>query len=297
MKKTVLVTGATGFLGSHLVKGFLQKKYQVIILKRSFSNTWRIDKFLHQLISFDIDLCEIEQPFQEFKKIDAVIHTATCYGRHNESVIDIFEANTFLPLRLLENAYYFGIKTFINTDTFYNKGIIPYQALPNYSLSKYQFTEWGKQLASMRKIIFLNIRLEQVFGWKDDDSKFAISTIKHLLQNMESIDFTPGEQTRDFIYVDDVVSAYLFLLDKLPEINQGYTEYELGCGQSISLRHFVETVHELANSKTELNFGILPYRDSEIMHSQANINPLNKLGWFPRWKLNDALVDIIEKMK
>jgi hypothetical protein len=45
----------------------------------------------------------------------------------------------------------------------------------------------------------------------------------------------------------------------------------------------VETVHELTNSQTQLNFGVLPYRESEIMYSQANIQPLNKIGWFPQW--------------
>jgi UDP-glucose 4-epimerase len=72
----------------------------------------------------------------------------------------------------------------------------------------------------------------------------------------------------------------MFLLDKLTEIPQNYAEYELGCGKSISLREFVETVHKLTNSQTQLNFGVLPYRDCEIMHSQANIEPLNKwLFW------------------
>jgi CDP-paratose synthetase len=294
MTQTVLLTGATGFLGSHLVKGLLRQDYQVIILKRSFSNTWRIDDVLSQLICFDIDLCEINQPFEKVEKIDAVIHTATCYGRHNDSITDIFDANTVFPLKLLETAVYSNVNAFLNTDTFYNKGIIPYKGLPNYSLSKYQFTQWGKQFASLDKIKFFDVRLEQIFGRNDDDLKFVTYIIKSFLSNLENLNLTAGEQQRDFIYVDDVVSAYLFLLDKLNQIPQKYAEYELGCGQSISLREFVETVHRLSNSQTKLSFGVLPYRDSEIMHSQANIEPLNQLGWFPQWKLNDALTETIK---
>lgn len=294
MTQTVLLTGATGFLGSHLVKGLLRQDYQVIILKRSFSNTWRIDDVLSQLICFDIDLCEIDQPFKKIEKIDAVIHAATCYGRHNESISDVFEANTVFPLKLLETAAAFNVNTFINTDTFYNKGIIPYRELPNYSLSKYQFTQWGKLFASLDKINFFDVRLEQIFGPNDDDLKFVTSIIKSFLSNLENLNLTVGEQQRDFIYIDDVVSAYLFLLDKLNQISQKYAEYELGCGQSISLREFVETAHRLSNSQTQLNFGVLPYRDNEIMYSQANIEPLNQLGWFPQWNLNDALIEIIK---
>jgi CDP-paratose synthetase len=293
MKQTVLVTGATGFLGSHLVKSLLKKDYQVIILKRSFSNTWRINDVLSQLICFDIDVCEIDQPFKEAEKIDAIIHTATCYGRHNDSISDVFTANTVFPVKLLETAASFKVNTFINTDTFYNKGIVPYKGLPNYSLSKYQFTEWGKLFASLDKIKFCNIRLEQIFGSLDDDTKFVTYLIKNCLSNIDTLNLTAGEQERDFIYVDDVVSAYLFLLEQLNQIPKKYAEYELGCGQSIPLREFVKTVHNLTHSRTQLNFGVLPYRDNEIMHSQANIEPLNKLGWFTQWKLQDALTETI----
>lgn len=294
MTQIVLLTGATGFLGSHLVKGLLRQDYQVIILKRSFSNTWRIDDFLSQLICFDVDLCEIDQPFKEVEKIDVVIHAATCYGRRNESISDVFEANTVFPLKLLETAAAFNVNTFINTDTSINKDSIPYQGLPNYSLSKYQFTQWGKHFSSLDKINFFDVRLEQIFGQNDDDLKFVTYVIKGCLNNIDNLNLTAGEQQRDFIYIDDVVSAYLFLLDKLNQIPQKYAEYELGCGQSISLREFVETAHRLSNSQAQLNFGVLPYRDNEIMYSQANIEPLNQLGWFPQWNLNDALIETIK---
>lgn len=294
MTQTVLLTGATGFLGSHLVKGLLRQDYQVIILKRSFSNTWRIDDVLSQLICFDIDLCEIDQPFKKFEKIDAVIHAATCYGRHNESISDVFEANTVFPLNLLETAAAFNVNTFINTDTSINKDSIPYQGLPNYSLSKYQFTQWGKHFSSIKTMRFLNVILEYMFGPDDNESNLVSYVIKGCLNNIDHLNLTAGEQQRDFIYIDDVVSVYLFLLDKLNQIPQKYAEYELGCGQSISLREFVETAHRLSNSQTQLNFGALPYRDNEIMYSQANIGPLNQLGWFPHWNLNDALIETIK---
>jgi nucleoside-diphosphate-sugar epimerase len=133
-----------------------------------------------------------------------------------------------------------------------------------------------------------------MFGSNDNESNLVSHVIKGCFNNIKELNLTAGEQQRDFIYIEDVVSAYLFLLDKLTEIHPNYAEYELGCGQSISLRQFVETIHKLTNSQTQLNFGVLPYRDCEIMHSQANIEPLKQLGWFPQWKLEDGLRETIK---
>lgn len=296
MSKLFLVTGATGFLGSHLVKSLLKQNYQVIILKRSFSDTWRINDVLSELIIFDLDCCEIEQPFKEIKKIDAIIHTSTCYGRHGESISDIFTTNTFFPLKLIETALSFNVNTFINTDTSVNKFSVPYLGLPNYSLSKYQFLQWGKLFSSIDNFRFVNLIVEYMFGPYDNESNLVSYVIQNCLTNSEELKLTPGEQQRDFIYINDVVAAYIHLLKNIDHVVTGYIEYELGVGKSISLRQFVETIHHLTNSSTQLNFGALPYRDSEIMHSQANIEPLNKLGWFPQWKLEDGLRETINSM-
>jgi nucleoside-diphosphate-sugar epimerase len=152
MKKTVLVTGATGFLGSHLVKALLADGYRVAILKRSFSKTWRIDDVMDQVISFDLDICNLHQVFDGLDNVFAVIHTATCYGKNNEGLLEVLKANTFLPLQILDLATNFNVDIFINTDTYFKKGDIPYQGLPDYSISKKHFDDWGKYYAQYCKI-------------------------------------------------------------------------------------------------------------------------------------------------
>lgn len=75
----ILLTGATGFLGSYILERLIKSDYDVVILKRSFSDTWRINHLLDQVISYDIDKVSIDQPFID-NKIRAVIHTVTNYG-------------------------------------------------------------------------------------------------------------------------------------------------------------------------------------------------------------------------
>jgi len=271
----ILVTGATGFLGSYLVKSLLDKGHDVSILKRSFSDTWRIATVLEKLYVYNIDKCSIQQPFKDHGRYDAIIHTATCYGRNGESAQQICEANTVFPLQLLETAIAYNTATFFNTDTVLKK------YLNKYSMSKKQFMEWGKKFANEDAIKFVNIQLEHFFGPKDDESKFTTYVMNSCVQNRSSLKLTEGEQKRDFIYISDVVDAYLLLLQKLDGLPEQFQDYSVGSGSAISIRDFVEIVHQLSNSKTYLDFGAIPYREGEIMESKADITLLKKLGWMP----------------
>ena len=296
MKKTVLVTGATGFLGSHLVKALLSDGYRVAILKRSFSKVWRIDDVIDQVISFDIDNCDLHQVFTRLNNVFAIIHAATCYGKNNEGSLEVFKANTFFPLQLLDLAASFNTNVFINTDTYFNKGDIPYQGLPDYSISKKHFADWGKHYAQCRNIYFINTKLEHIFGGNEDNSKFTSYIVKSCLANIKDLALTEGKQLRDFIYVADVVTAYLKILEKYKQGNN-YQEYELGSGQTFTIREFVETVRKLSQSQTDLNFGAIPYRENEIMFSKANIEQLSLLGWKPKYTLERGLMKTIAEYK
>lgn len=269
----ILLTGATGFLGSHLVKTLLKEGHQIIIFKRSFSDPRRIADILPQISAYDLDVCGIEKPFSEHDKIDAVIHTATCYGKRNETAGAVMEANTVFPLKLLETAASAGTPHFINTDTVLDR----YVAL--YAMSKKHFSEWGKLFAETGKIRFVNVRMENFYGPGDDESKFITRIIKDCLKNVPEIKLTPGEQKRDFIHIDDAVSAYPVILRGLPECGDPYSEFDVGSGKSVSIREFAQTVRDLAGSTTRLNFGALPRRRHEPMESRADTSPLAALGW------------------
>ncbi|KAA0257626.1 NAD(P)-dependent oxidoreductase [Deferribacter autotrophicus] len=280
--KTILITGATGFLGSHLTEQFLKDRYKVIILKRSYSNIWGIKDFIKDIIFYDIDRIDLETVFKE-NKIDFIVHTATLYGRKNERISEIVKANLNFPLEILELAVKFNIKYFINTDTTLPKNT------NSYSLSKYQFKEWLFLFSDKLKV--LNIKLEHFYGEKDDKTKFVIWIIEQLTNNVKEIKLTQGEQKRDFIYIEDVKTFYSFLLQSIENFGNGFYEYEIGSGKATTIKELVLKIKELTgNTETNLNFGAIPYRKNEIMFSQADISKAKKdFGWEPKYSLEKGL--------
>ncbi|TKI56516.1 NAD-dependent epimerase/dehydratase family protein [Brevibacillus antibioticus] len=293
----ILVTGATGFLGSQLVKALRLDGHTIIILKRSTSDCSRIKEILPDLITYDTDHGQWEAPLLEQGKIDAIIHTATCYGRNNESHTTMVDANVTFPLKLLDMAMRFGTPFFLNTDTFSSAPIRLSKHLQPYNLTKRQFREWGKCLADTSSLQFINVRLEHVYGPYDNTNKFVTSVIKSCLENQPELRLTEGKQARDFIYVEDVVSAFRVLLAHAARLPAGFTEYQVGTGTATSIREFVERVHQMTQSSTVLKFGSIAYTDREIMHSQADTRSLQGLGWNHRVKLEDGLRKVMATFK
>ena len=283
MTDKVLITGATGFLGSHIVRHFLEHRCAVTILRRATSTCRRLDEILHRCNAFTIGECTVDEVVAQ-EKPDAVIHLAVCYGRNGESASQVLESNLLLPVQLADACEKNGVDTFINTDTFLDRH---YQSLAAYSLSKKQIVDWLR----LSQLNTINLRLEHPYGERDGDGKFIPYIIDELLANRDHIDLTPGEQERDFIYAGDVAEAYWSAFKHGRRKEASFREYDVGSGNTVSLRSLVELLKSLSgNQSTRLDFGALPYREHEIMHSVANIASMKSdFGWQPRTTLAEGL--------
>jgi len=287
MSKTILLTGGTGFLGSHLAKRLVYEGFDVIIIKRSTSKLSPLESIINQVRFYDLDSIDIEKIFQE-NVIDIIIHCATNYGRFAVPPTDIIQANLFLPLKILQIAENYPVKTFINTDTILDKRV------SYYSLSKKHFLDWLSLFS--QKMVCISVALEHFYGPFDDRSKFVSKIILDLLHEVDFIDLTLGEQKRDFIYIDDVVEAFMTLVNFSFDVPNNLYRYEIGTGKNIEIREFVQTVKTMTGNKvTRLNFGMLPYRENEIMESHVDISMLSRLGWQPQISLVEGLKYTIDQ--
>lgn len=286
---TILLSGSTGFLGSYLLKSFIEKGFKVIALKRSSSNLCRIENALSHCIVYDVDAIELNTIF-EMHPIDAVINTVTNYGRSDKKFSSIVRTNLLFGLRLLEESVNHNVQTFINTDTLLDRNINA------YALSKSQLVDWMLFLSN-HSTKMVNIKIEHMYGPLDDKNKFIYWIVNQLKQNVKKIDLTSGIQKRDFIYIDDVIRAFLTIINSIGQLSN-FEEFELGTGHSIEVRKFIDLIYStLSQTKqitTKLNFGVVPYRDNENMDMVANISKLEQLGWNPTVIIQDGIKKIIE---
>jgi nucleoside-diphosphate-sugar epimerase len=285
----ILITGASGFLGSALAHRFSLTKNKVALLVRKNSNLSR----LKDPARFEIAFCDTDNEVQQYIlsiSPDIVINTACCYGRGAENPMQMVNSNINFGLNILA-----ALDRIDKNTTFINAGSALVKDINMYSLTKAQFEEIACLVAgdSNPKIQLINIKMQHIYGPGDDESKFITHIFHACRNNTLTIPMKAGEQRRDFIFIDDVVEAYVRILENINIL--GRSEYiELGSGTSLPLRDVAESIHEFTNSRSKLIFGQIPYRKKEQMLLRADIRTLTKLGWAPKFDIKSGIMKMIE---
>lgn len=290
MKKIILITGVNGFLGSHLVKR-LEHEFEIIGLVSASS---KLNRIKDQKIEVYESRKEIIEEVFKTKNIYAVIHAATIYRIADDSISALLTANIYLPVLLLELSKKHHVHMFFNTDSFFTMASDSHSYLSEYTLSKKQILDWITMFSKNSKCKVINMRVYHMYGKNDSTQKFIPFIIDKLVQNTHRIPLTYGEQKRDFIYVEDVVSSFVFILKNYSVLKE-FNHFDVASGYSYSIREVVTLIKRMVKSTSVLNFGAIPYREGEIMDAVPEKLELQKLGWRPSYGIQDGLRICIEE--
>jgi len=281
----ILLTGGTGFLGSHLLKELVREGHKVLVLIRTRSSLKRIKSIQNKISLVNIDEFKLGEIFHQ-NSITRIIHAATSYGRRNESDETILNTNFNFPLELAQH----GAKNEIST--FYNVATSLPPKINMYSSSKKLFQDRLDSFEDSFKVIHLIP--EYFYGSDDDDSKLITMLIKKMKNFEPEIRLTSCLQRRDFIHIDDVISGFMTLLKNESKIAT-LSKIPIGSGKSIRLNEIVTGIAELIKyDKSKLLFGRLPLRENEVMTSIADISILQSFGWEPRIDIWEGINRLIK---
>ena len=294
----VLVTGANGFLGAHLVRRLADLGARCTGLHRPTSNLLRLAEFSSRIALHAVDLRDAEGLRNRVRAHPpkVVFHVAAQGVDPGKRDLEtMFQSNVLGLVNLLEALEGVPLDAFVNTGTCSEygprgDGPRPESEAPDpvsaYGVSKAAAVMLGVVLARTRRRPIVTLRPFTTFGPYERSDRL-VGYVTTCVIKGEEIRMTGGVQARDFIYIDDVVEAYLRA--GIPPVASGEI-INVGSGQVVTIKALVEKVREIAGSTVPVRVGALPYRDDEIWHLCADIRRAReRLAWSPQVSLDEGL--------
>lgn len=308
LKEKILVTGGAGFIGSHLIDHLIFQGHEVVALD-DFATGLALNLADHrgaiQLIEGSItDAAALEKAL---KGVTLVYHLAAIASVQAsvENPLKTHEVGTTGTLLLLDRAVKAGVRrlVFAGSSSAYGRPTeeiqtesTPLEPLSPYAASKLAGEMYCKSFAHSYVLETVILRFFNVFGPRQrPDSPYSgvIALFAKALQDGRSPTiFGDGLQTRDFVFVSDVVRC-LYLAGHKSGISGDV--FHVGTGQSTNLWQLVEVLNRVLGSAIVPQTG--PARSGDVRHSCANIEKTRRnLGWSPTVAFEDGIRATVQWM-
>jgi len=296
MKKIILITGSSGFIGSELVKKLLRKKVYLILL---------INKEKLKIKSKKIKF--ISCSLLNYKKLKNILYTNNITDIIHCAWIGVSsqkrnslqqKLNLKITSNILRAIKYKKINSFISLGSQAEYGSKFYKI---YEDSKERpKTQYGKiKIKILKKIQvfckknnirFVWLRIFTGYGPNSDNNWIIPSTIIKIINNQKT-KFTSGNQIYNFIYVSDIASAIIKSLYK--KTVNGI--FNLGSEKSYKIKYVVKLIFKILKIKKKPVFGELSYRNDQAMKFTPSISKIKKkLGWQPKYSISKGLSKTIK---
>lgn len=299
--KRILVTGGAGFIGSHIVEHF-QGRAEVIVLDNFRSGHRRnLQGFNCRLVEGSIldpqALATAIEGVSEVYHLAAMISVPESMHKPQECV----ELNALGTLRVLEAAEKAKVRKVVLASSaaiYGDNPVVPKveTMLPEpkspYAVTKLDGEYYLDLFRRERGLATTALRFFNVFGPRQDPrSPYAAAIpifIERAVQGQDITIFGDGQQTRDFIYVKDIVGALTFAA----ETTALHGVFNVGYGQKMTVQSVAEQI--IAQTKSSAKITHLPERIGDIKHSMASPAKLLEAGWKPKHTLNEGLTATVK---
>jgi nucleoside-diphosphate-sugar epimerase len=275
-----LVTGATAFVGSHLVDRLVADGVEVHIVVRPSSQVQRADVAVH------VDDGDVDGLAAGLAAVpaDACFHLASYFvAEHGpDDVAPLVESNVAFPTRLAEALGERPDLVFVNMGSAWQHvDAEPYRPAALYAATKQAFQDVLRYYGDAGRFRVVNLALFDTYGPGDPRPKL-LNVMRRAQVDGTPLQMSPGDQLIDLVYVDDVVDA----LSAAAAAPAG-AEYEVRSGRMLSLRDLFEVVEQVTGKPVPAVWGGRPYRAKEMMTPWSIGRPVP--GWSPKTDLEEGI--------
>lgn len=288
----ILVTGATGFIGTNLTRE-LRKKHELYILGQFEGDPEKLG--LPGIVMND-DIQHLTD-YIKTNEIEGIIHLASLYLTVHtpEQVKDLVSSNVYFGTAVLEAASHAGcVKWFLNTGSIwqnYNVKGSAYNPVNLYAATKQAFIDMAKYYSDVFGIRFCTLKLCDTYG-PNDTRKKLFKLFKDYSESGEVLKMSPGEQKIDLIYITDIIAGFTQLAELLSGEMELEDEYVLTSGRQIPLKELAQLFCEVSGRKLNIEWGGRPYRDREVMVPWKG-TPVP--GWKAKVSVEEGILDFISR--
>lgn len=303
----ILITGGAGFIGSHLAEYFINSNHEVFILDNLSTGHRSNVSFIDDLhfIENDVTNKTLVQDLIKEEQFDIVIHLAAVVSVvetinnpilsqkvNIDGTLNLLEANRQYNENLKKFIFASSAAVYGNTKGLPKKVETFIDPESPYAIEKYAGEQYTKLYNKLYDLPTTALRFFNIYGPRQDPSSpySGVLLIMHnKFQNDEAFKFFgDGEQTRDFVYVKDLVQAVSIVINS-DNANGGI--YNLGTSKPLSILEMFDEFKKLY-SKT-IDYSFTEARSGDIKHSYAEIDDLKALGYTPKYSVEEGLKEYI----
>lgn len=298
-----LVTGATGFVGANLARRLVAEGHEVHLLTRSTSILWRLADVtpLPRCHVADVTDKDALSAVVATVKPDVVFHLANAgvYGGTHSAATELFRVNLLGTINLLEACERVPYRCFVNTGSSSEYGIKTEPMCESdscdpanaYGVSKCASTMYARFVALEQARPIVNLRLFSPFGPFDDPRRLIPYVISRALAGEELLLANPSS-VRDFIYIDDVVDAFLACVVRANKL--AGEVLNVGSGRQTTVQEVVATVLDITGARSRVDWHAQQPRPWESPFWQADIGKISRvLDWQPRHSVRAGLAKTV----
>jgi len=294
--KIALVTGATGFVGSHLVRRLVRDGWRVHVIVRPTSslahlNESTVDITVHRHDGTTEGMLAIIQKAQP----EIVFHLASLFISEHQpkDVAPLIQSNLLFGTQLLEAMKQSGITCLVNTGTSWQHYHgETYNPVNLYAATKQAFDDMLRFYLETSELRVVTLKLFDTYG-PDDSRPKLIPLLMKMARSGETLAMSAGEQLIDLVYIDDVVDAYVLAgLALFKEKENIREEYVVSSGRPLSLQELVRVYEAATGERLSIQWGGRAYRAREVMipWQFGSLLP----GWSPKISFDQGLRKIFK---